>query len=73
MSPQSLGGAPASAGQPHTAGDHALVESVTAAGRRILRTTELGVLTSARRQARAPRGFGHLLSTLAVRVQLGTA
>jgi len=50
-----------------------LVESLTAAGRRILRTTELGVLTSARRQARAPRGFGHLLSTLAVCVQLGSA
>lgn len=34
---------------------------------------KLSVLTSARRQARAPRGFGHLLSTLAVCVQLGTA
>jgi glycosyltransferase involved in cell wall biosynthesis len=47
-----------------TAEDHALVASLTAAGRRILRTTEISVLTSARRQARAPRGFSHLLSTL---------
>jgi glycosyltransferase involved in cell wall biosynthesis len=57
----------------HTAEDHALVESLTGAGRRILRTTEVTVLTSARRQARAPRGFSHLLSTLAVAVQPGTA
>ena len=47
-----------------TAEDHALVASLTAAGRRILRTTEISVLTSARRQARAPHGFSHLLSTL---------
>lgn len=47
-----------------TAEDHALVASLTAAGRRILRTTEVSVLTSARRQARAPHGFSHLLSTL---------
>jgi hypothetical protein len=51
-----------------TAEDHALVESLTAAGHRILRTTEISVQTSARRQARAPRGFSHLLSTLAVAV-----
>jgi glycosyltransferase involved in cell wall biosynthesis len=57
----------------HTAEDHALVESFAAAGRRILRTTEVSVLTSARRQARAPRGFSHLLSTLAASVQPGTA
>lgn len=56
----------------HTAEDHALVESLTAAGRRILRTTEVSVLTSARRQARAPRGFSHLLSTLAVSLQPDT-
>jgi glycosyltransferase involved in cell wall biosynthesis len=49
-----------------TAEDHALVDSLTAAGRRILRTTEVDVVTSARRHARAPHGFGHLLSTLAV-------
>jgi hypothetical protein len=55
-----------------TAEDHALVESLTAAGSRILRTTEVNVVTSARRRARAPRGFGRLLSTLAV-TQPGTA
>jgi glycosyltransferase involved in cell wall biosynthesis len=48
-----------------TAEDHALVESLSAAGRRILRTTRMPVVTSARRHARAPRGFSHLLSTLA--------
>ncbi len=48
-----------------TAEDHALVESLSAAGRRILRTTKVNVVTSARRHSRAPRGFGHLLSTLA--------
>jgi hypothetical protein len=68
-----LAAAPGIRGPAHTAGDHALVELLTAAGRRILRTTELSMLTSARRQARAPGGFGHLLSTLAVCVQLGTA
>lgn len=47
-----------------TAEDHALVASLTAANRRILRTTHVSVLTSARRQARAPLGFSHLLSTL---------
>jgi glycosyltransferase involved in cell wall biosynthesis len=49
-----------------TAEDHALVDSLTAAGRRVLRTTEVCVVTSARRRARAPLGFSHLLSTLAV-------
>jgi len=48
-----------------TAEDHALVESLRAAGAAILRTTEVNVVTSARRQARAPRGFGHFLATLA--------
>jgi glycosyltransferase involved in cell wall biosynthesis len=47
-----------------TAEDHALVASLTGMGRRIMRTTEISVLTSARRQARAPQGFSHLLSTL---------
>jgi glycosyltransferase involved in cell wall biosynthesis len=47
-----------------TAEDHALVASLAAAGRRILRTTEISVLTSARCQARAPHGFSHRLSTL---------
>ncbi len=48
-----------------TAEDHALVHALGAAGRRILRTTDLTVVTSARRHPRAPRGFGHLLGTLA--------
>lgn len=48
-----------------SAEDHALVESLHAAGRRILRTTKVDVVTSARRRARAPHGFSHLLSTLA--------
>jgi glycosyltransferase involved in cell wall biosynthesis len=49
-----------------TAEDHALVDALTAAGRRVLRTTEVNVVTSARRRARAPHGFSHLLSTLAM-------
>jgi glycosyltransferase involved in cell wall biosynthesis len=48
-----------------TAEDHALVEALDAAGRRILRTTRVSVVTSARRRGRAPRGFSHLLATLA--------
>ena len=47
-----------------TAEDHALVDSLTAAGCRVLRTTEVSVVTSARRRARAPLGFSHLLSAL---------
>lgn len=53
-----------------TAEDHALVAALTAADRRVLRTTEINVLTSARRQARAPRGFSHLLATLPSRSPL---
>jgi glycosyltransferase involved in cell wall biosynthesis len=48
-----------------TAEDHAFVSSLAAVGGRILRTGEMTVVTSARRLARAPLGFGHLLSTLA--------
>jgi glycosyltransferase involved in cell wall biosynthesis len=48
-----------------TAEDHALVRALTAAGSRILRTTTVSVVTSARRCARAPLGFSHLLSALA--------
>jgi hypothetical protein len=47
-----------------TTEDHALAASLTVVGCRILGTTEISVLTSARRQARAPHGFSHLLSTL---------
>ena len=47
-----------------TGEDHALVNALEAAGRPIVRGTDLTVETSARRQARAPHGFGHLLTTL---------
>lgn len=56
-----------------TAEDHALVAALSAAGSRILRSTEGSVRTSARRHARAPRGFSHLLSSLAVAGPAGTA
>ena len=52
-------------GPVQTAEDHALVGALTAAGRRVLRTTTVSVVTSARRRARAPHGFSHLLSALA--------
>jgi hypothetical protein len=52
-----------------TAEDHALVDSLSGAGSRILRTTTVNVVTSARRRARAPQGFSHLLSMLAERSQ----
>ena len=48
-----------------TAEDHALVRALTSAGSRILRTTTVSVVTSARRCARAPQGFSQLLSALA--------
>lgn len=47
-----------------TAEDHALVQALEETGQRILRTSEVSVVTSARRQARAPLGFGHLLASL---------
>lgn len=48
-----------------TAEDHTLVNDLQAAGVRLLRTTRIPVVTSARTRARAPRGFGWLLGTLA--------
>jgi hypothetical protein len=51
-------------GPARTAEDHALVSALAAAGRRVLRTTTVSVVTSARRRARAPHGFSHLLTTL---------
>ena len=48
-----------------TAEDHALVAAVTEAGYAVLQAGDLTVETSARRRARAPRGFSHLLRTLA--------
>ena len=47
-----------------TAEDHALMRALTATGGRVLRTRALPVVTSARRDARAPRGFGHYLAEL---------
>lgn len=49
-----------------TAEDHALVEALEATGSRILRTTAVSVVTSARRRARAPAGFSELLVSLDV-------
>jgi glycosyltransferase involved in cell wall biosynthesis len=48
-----------------TAEDHALVNDLQAAGARLLRTTRIPVVTSARARARAPQGFGCLLAALA--------
>ena len=47
-----------------TAEDHALVAALTAGGSRVLRTRALPVITSARREARAPHGFSHYLAEL---------
>jgi glycosyltransferase involved in cell wall biosynthesis len=47
-----------------TAEDHALVDDLRAAGVPLLRTVRCPVVTSARRRARAPRGFAWLLGTL---------
>jgi hypothetical protein len=47
-----------------TAEDHALVAALTAAGSRVLRTRALPVVTSARRDSRAPHGFGDYLTQL---------
>lgn len=47
-----------------TGEDHALVAALAAAGGRVLRTRALSVVTSARREARAPHGFGHYLREL---------
>lgn len=47
-----------------TAEDHALVASLTAAGSRVLRTSAVTVVTSARRAARAPHGFSGYFTKL---------
>ncbi len=47
-----------------TSEDHALVAELAAAGARVLRTRALRVVTSARREARAPHGFSHHLAEL---------
>jgi len=56
-------------GPARTAEDHALVHALAAAGRRVLRTTTVSVVTSARRRARAPHGFSQLLGSLAAAVE----
>ena len=48
-----------------TAEDHALLAAATEAGCQVLRAGDITVETSARRQARAPRGFSHALRALA--------
>jgi glycosyltransferase involved in cell wall biosynthesis len=47
-----------------TAEDHALLAAATKAGCSVLRAGDIAVQTSARRHARAPDGFSHLLRTL---------
>jgi glycosyltransferase involved in cell wall biosynthesis len=47
-----------------TAEDHALVAALTVTGSRVLHTRALTVVTSARRQARSPHGFGDYLTRL---------
>jgi glycosyltransferase involved in cell wall biosynthesis len=47
-----------------TGEDRALVAALTAAGARVYRTRALPVVTSARRDARAPGGFGDYLADL---------
>jgi glycosyltransferase involved in cell wall biosynthesis len=48
-----------------TAEDHALMAAATEAGCQVLQASDITVQTSARRQARAPRGFSHVLRALA--------
>ncbi len=47
-----------------TAEDHALVAALTAGGSRVLRTRAKPVITSARRESRAPHGFSRYLAEL---------
>lgn len=47
-----------------TAEDHALLAGLTRAGCRTIRATDIEVITSGRRTARAPLGFSHLLNRL---------
>ncbi len=47
-----------------TAEDHALVAALAGVGSRVLRTRALPVITSARRESRAPHGFSHYLAQL---------
>ena len=56
-----------------TAEDHALVAAATEAGCQVLQAADITVETSARRQARAPRGFSHALRALAAEPGSGGA
>jgi glycosyltransferase involved in cell wall biosynthesis len=56
-----------------TAEDHALVESLTSGGSRVLRTSAVTVVTSARRAARAPHGFSGYLRELEAEVDASLA
>jgi hypothetical protein len=47
-----------------TGEDHALVAALAAGGSRVLRTGALPVITSARRDPRAPNGFGDYIAGL---------
>ncbi|HEY0934666.1 MAG TPA: glycosyltransferase [Trebonia sp.] len=55
-----------------TAEDHALVAALAAAGRRVLRTRRVTVVTSSRRQARAPLGFSGYLGDLEAEAEAET-
>jgi len=56
-----------------TAEDHALMAAATEAGCQVLQASDITVETSARRAARAPRGFSHLLRALAREPDAGSA
>ena len=56
-----------------TAEDHALLAAATEAGCPVVQAGDITVETSGRRVARAPRGFSHLLRTLADRRGSGDA
>jgi hypothetical protein len=54
-----------------TAEDHRLLAAATEAGCSVLQAGDITVQTSARRQSRAPHGFGHLLRTLFPQPEIG--
>jgi glycosyltransferase involved in cell wall biosynthesis len=56
-----------------TGEDQALVAALTSAGGRVLRTHAVSVVTSARREGRAPRGFSHYLAELDAELDAATA
>jgi glycosyltransferase involved in cell wall biosynthesis len=56
-----------------TAEDHRLLAAATETGCSVLQASDITVQTSARRQARAPHGFGHLLRTLFPHPEVGGA